>query len=77
MSACVCVCEGKRETQCLFKAYHFGSWAKLAIYCNWNVRRYVPQRRQQILNVLHSPKAENTPHYTITSFPGIDKKPFS
>ncbi len=54
---------------CLFKAYHFGSWAQLAIYCNWNVRKNVPQHRKQILVSLYSPKTENTPHYVITSIP--------
>lgn len=48
ISVSVGVHVGMQETQCLFKAYHFGSQAKLAIYCNWNVRRYVPQHTQQI-----------------------------
>lgn len=70
----VCVCGQARETQCLFKAYHFGSWVKLAIYCNWNVRKNVPQHRQQIISVLHSPKTENTWHYDINIYSKKKKK---
>ncbi len=37
----------------------------------------MPQQRQQILNALHSPKTENTPHYIITSISEMDEKTVS